>query len=118
MGANPTGADKGEELMFYDRAGAPIDRATFQEHFADSAYRFLRRETVSRPGGVGQLEVVTAWLGLDQSLGDADRPLIFGTVALELEGDSTPWEEREFWAATEAEALAQHADLTTRLSNR
>ena len=117
MGANQTRADKGEEPMFYDRAGVPIDLGTFQEHFADDNYRFLRRETVARPGGVGHLEVVTAWLGLDQTLGDAERPLIFGTVALDLEGDSAPWEEREFWAATEAEALAQHADLTTRISN-
>lgn len=102
--------------MFYDRAGLSIDLGTFQEHFADDNYRFLRRETVARPGGVGYLEVVTAWLGLDQSLGEADRPLIFGTVALDLERDSALWEALELWAATEADALAQHADLTDRLS--
>lgn len=55
-------------------------------------------------------------IGLDQSLGDADRTLIFGTVALDLERDSALWEGRELWAATEAGALAQHADLTQRLS--
>lgn len=116
MGTTQTGGDKDAEPTFYDRAGMPIDLGTFREHFADENYRFLRRETVARPGGVGHLEVVTAWLGLDQSLGDADRPLIFGTVALDLERDSALWDGGEQWAATEADALTQHADLTRRLS--
>ena len=118
MGSNPAAAGKDDsdvEPMFYDRSGTPIGLDTFTEHFADDTYRFLRRDTVTRPGGE-RLEVVTAWLGVDQSMGEADRPLIFGTVALDLERDSTLWENRELWTATEADATAQHAELVERLS--
>jgi hypothetical protein len=63
------------------------------------------------------LEVVTAWLGLDQRAGAGDpqdRPLIFGTVARHLvTGDLC--KRREWWAATEQEALKDHAQLLDRL---
>jgi hypothetical protein len=56
---------------------------------------------------------VTAWLGLDQRAGAGDprdRPLIFGTVTRHLvTGDL--FERREWWAATEQEALKSHAQL-------
>jgi hypothetical protein len=61
--------------------------------------------------------VVTAWLGIDQGpLGDEKRPLVFGTVALEQDRDSGLLEDREWFAATEEQALRNHAALVSRLS--
>ena len=99
-----------DQPIFYDRTGAPITLDRCVELYADPGYRFLRRETV------GSHEVVTAWLGTDQSLGDAPRPLIFGTVA--LDDDGARFEGQEWLAATEAEAEANHHRLVDRLRTR
>lgn len=76
MGTNPAAAGKDDsdvEPMFYDRSGTPIGLDTFTEHFADDTYRFLRRDTVTRPGGK-RPEVVTAWLGAARALGTRTGP--------------------------------------------
>jgi hypothetical protein len=95
-------------LAIYDRHGGPIDFATYRRLYADPEYRFLRRELVA---GV---EVVTAWLGLDQRQGISEPPMIFGTVAL-LEGSSL-FEGREWLAKDEADAWANHERLLARVS--
>ena len=95
------------EGMYFDRDGQSIDLATYVRLHSDPAYRFLRRERV------GRYEVVTAWLGADQSLGDDPSPAIFGTVALIDCGDEL-FEGREWWAPDEAAAMANHKRLVAR----
>lgn len=98
-----------DQPIFYDRTGAPItlDRCV-------ELYETLATDSCAET--VGRHEVVTAWLGTDQSLGDAPRPLIFGTVA--LDDDGARFERREWLAATEAEAEANHHRLVDRLRTR
>jgi hypothetical protein len=59
--------------------------------------------------------VVTAWIGIDQSLGDAHAPLIFGTAALMDPVQGRVWQSRQYYAATEDAALANHRMLERRL---
>lgn len=95
--------------MFWDRIGSAISLETFRQLRADLAYRFLAREDVKG------WEVVTAWLGMDQGTSELDGvpPLIFGTVALRRSatGKSQLWKDREWFAAAEDEALANHATV-------
>ncbi len=93
--------------QFYNRDGKPISNETALRYFSDDDYRILRRDTV------GDLEVVTAWLGADQDPASPGPPLIFGTVAITPDGAFL--DDREDWAATENEALANHEHLVTRL---
>ena len=97
------------EPTFLNREGQRVDLAAFLRLHADPNYRFLRRDQVAG------FEVVTAWLGLDQSLGEAAAPLIFGTIALAEDGAGPRFEGREWLSATEAEALANHEELIGRL---
>lgn len=91
---------------FFDRDGQPIDLARYVELHADPEYRVVARDAAD-----GR-EVVTVWLGIDHGpLADTAGPLIFGTVALEPDGQL--WQGRELFAATEAEARSQH-DLVRR----
>lgn len=89
------------ELRAYDRQGQRIDYSQYRRLHADLSYRILARDAV------GELEVVTAWLGLDQ--GDADRPWIFGTVTLSRQDPAV--DEQEIFSSAEAEALTTHAEV-------
>jgi hypothetical protein len=89
--------------IFAARDGRGITEEEVVALMGDESYRFLAREPV------GRWTVVTAWLGLDQSLGDAERPLIFGTAAIDYSGDL--FDDRELYAADEDEALRNHALL-------
>ena len=105
----------GGRPMFFGADGAPISLSAWSELFRDKSSKILARETV------GDVEVITAWLGTDQ--GDAtgsvqdEPPLIFGTI---------PWrastgeylDEREVFAATAAQARANHAALVAQLRAR
>lgn len=91
-------------IGIYDRQGRRISYSEFSRLREDLAYRFLARDKV------GDLEVVTAWLGMDQS--DADQPCIFGTVTLAPDGSLV--DEREIYASTEAEATAHYAEVLAR----
>ncbi|WP_460778753.1 hypothetical protein [Microlunatus antarcticus] len=75
--------------------------ARYVELHSDEEYRTVASDAV------GDRRVITAWLGIDHGpLGESDRPLIFGTVALEPNGQL--WQGRELLAATEPEALEHH----------
>lgn len=104
----PTSADG---PLFFDRSGEPIDLARYAELHSDLGYRILARDSVGREQ---PFEVVTAWLGMDQAFGDDSTPMIFGTVALDAEGQL--WQDQERLAATEAQALLNHRALVTELS--
>jgi hypothetical protein len=94
---------------FYDRHGQPIDLSTLLRLKADPDYRFLARDVV------GEVEVVTAWLGTDQLHADEpERPLIFGTVGLVRGRGSDLFENTEVFASTEAEALKNHRAVLDR----
>lgn len=96
--------------IFFDRDGNPIDLDTVLQHFADPEYRFLARTQVR------ELEVVTAWLGTNQDF-DRQPPLIFGTVALRTGDPEAAMESREYFAATQEEAMANHTWLVAALEN-
>lgn len=99
-------AEDDVSVLYFDRDGEPVSLERYLELHRDAGYRFLERTDV------GRLEVVTAWLGLDQGFGDGPDPLIFGTVALDREaGDGTLWEDREVFSATEAQAREAHGRL-------
>ncbi len=107
----------GSEPMFFDREGHPVDLSTYLRLYADPTYRFLARDTVPYARvdpRVGDLIVVTAWTGVDQALGDLDRPMIFGTAALTT-AEGSLFEEQEVWAPDVPSALANHAALLRRL---
>lgn len=86
--------------MFFGRDGQPLSMAAWIDRHKDSQYRFLGRERV------GDLEVITAWLGTDQ--GEEDTPLIFGTIVYDHAADTFD-NAREEFTATEAAALDAHA---------
>ena len=94
---------------YYDRTGTPFDLETLTRHLEDPDYRFLARTRV------GALEVVTAWLGIDQALDRAGAPLIFGTAILVDTDTGQLFDDREYLASTDEEAMAQHQAVTNRL---
>lgn len=89
------------DIGLYDRQGRRHPYSEFRRLREDHAYRFLARDKV------GNFEVVTAWLGMDQ--GDHDQAWIFGTVTLASNG--APVGEEELFASTEEEATANHAEV-------
>ena len=92
---------------FYDRAGTRVDYATWRRLRDDPGYRFVVRDRV------GDLEVVTAWLGRDQGpFADTEVPQIFGTVTRAADGALL--DEEELFAGTETEARANHAAVLGR----
>jgi hypothetical protein len=114
--------------MFFDRSGAPLTLRELIRLFSDPEYRFLARDVVPTPGG-REIEVVTAWLGIDQraGIGDTDaegegegedQPVIFGTVARDPTWTGGLIEGLEWWARTESEALINHRRLLARLSQQ
>lgn len=85
---------------YFDREGHPISWSRFRALASDARYKVLRRSEV------GDLSVVTAWLGGDQGFGFAnERPLIFGTIV--RRGDAY-LSESEIFAASEEQALVDH----------
>jgi hypothetical protein len=129
----PAGADRPTDAdldaltvgMFFDRDGVPVSLRETVRLFGNPAYRFLARDQVTIPGDT-VLEVLTAWLGIDQRAGTEDDagsmtaasgsgPVLFGTVALDLTGGGLRIKGREWFARTEAEALTNHARLLERL---
>lgn len=104
-------SNPGTSIAIYDRGGAPITVARYVELHSDEDYRIVASD------GVGDRRVITAWLGIDHGpLGDGDRPLIFGTVALEPDGQL--WQGRELLAATEPEALEHHQTVRQDLGDQ
>lgn len=87
---------------YFDREGRPLDLWQWAAMFEDGAARRVAEDDV---GGVW---VSTVWLGLDHSFGTSPRPLIFETMCF---GGPLDQEPRRY--ATEAEALAGHAEVVT-----
>ena len=94
--------DDPEFVEIYVRDGRRISVSEFTALRRDRTYRFLARDRWRA------VEVVTAWLGLDQGGGPDWPPMIFGTAV--VGGD------REIFAATESEARANHAALLSELA--
>jgi hypothetical protein len=93
--------------MFLDRQGQVVSIRRFGELFSDPAYKILDRTDVA------DLQVVTAWMGTNQGDHYNDPPLIFGTIVFTPSGfdDAT-----EHFAATETQALANHAAKVAQLA--
>lgn len=110
--STPTQPPASGRSRYYNRDGEPITPVEFERLHDDLQYRVLTRHQVTTPEG--EYHVLTVWLGSDQvPFSDEPRPLIFGTAA--TKGGGELFENREWWAATEAEALANHARLLERL---
>ena len=92
------------DIPLHDRRGRRIGYSEFRRLRSDPGYRFLARDRV------GEVEVVTAWLGMDQ--GEGDPPWIFGTVTLAPGGGLV--DDEEVFASTEAEAAANHVEVLNR----
>lgn len=109
---SPKHDDIPTRARFYDRDGQPISAAVFGRLREDPDYRFVARSKVT--GSHGQYQVLTVWFGTDQGpFADQAGPLIFGTAAPTADGEL--FEDREWWAPTETEALTNHARLLQRL---
>lgn len=72
------------------------------------------RPSASTSDGPRRAFIVVTALGMDQGFGDGPAPMIFGTVALDEEGE--PWQGQERVAASEARALDNHRTLNAELS--
>ena len=114
-GSGGTQPHDASTVVFYDRDGHAIELPTLLRLLADPAYRFLARDLVATPAG--DIAVVTAWLGIDQRTSPeaGERALIFGTAAVLTDRDDALLEDREWLAATEEDALRNHADLLHRV---
>jgi hypothetical protein len=85
---------------YFDRQGQPITWSRWSELFSDTDYKIVRRTPV------GDLIVVTAWLGSDHGFGWNTVPaMIFGTI---VQKSITFEDSSEIFAATEDEALVNH----------
>lgn len=89
-------------MTMYDRAGEPIDTATWTDHACDDDYCTIARDTI------GDVLVSTVWLGLDYSGFDSGPPVIFETMVF-------PEGERRRYA-TETEAVAGHEAIVRQLT--
>jgi hypothetical protein len=95
--------------LFYDRAGQPMTLREYAEKFSDLGYRILAQDTA---GGV---EVITAWLGIDQGSGLGEEPLLmFGTL---VKDPGDPDGRSEYFSASESEARATHARVRAGLAD-
>ena len=97
--------------MFFDAGGEPISLAEWSQLLGDRQYRELARTRV------GDFEVITVWLGIDQSdggrglgVGRTDPPLIFGTIGYNMTTKEY-LDHLEVFAATAEQALVNHAKL-------
>ena len=88
---------------YYDRRGNRLTLTQWCGRMKDDAYR---RVAFDRVGGA---EVSTVWLGLDHGWGGGP-PLIFETMV--FGGDENEWQARY---ATEADAMAGHAEVVRKL---
>lgn len=86
---------------YYDKQGNPIDRDEVLRLWSDPDYRFVAVDTL--PNGV---KVSTVWTGIDYSLYDDVKPLIFETMIFGGERDTYAWRY-----TTEAEALEGHRQV-------
>lgn len=94
---------------WYDRSGRPIDMATADGLLGDRAYSRIGLTEVTSTSDHDVHRVSTVWLGLDHQLDDGP-PLIFETMVF----TNGAWDERLCRRyATEAEALAGHAETVT-----
>src|SRR3954451_23783050 len=86
--------------MFFDRHERALGPSTYQRLFAHPAYRFLARDHLGCPAG--EVEVVTAWLGIDQRpLPDAREPTsTFGTAVILTDRNDALVEDPEWWAGS------------------
>lgn len=104
-----TGPYSTDAVSIYDRTGTPITLTRYIELHGDEMYRIVGSDAV------GDRRVVTAWLGIDHGpLGDSSVPLIFGTVALDPDGQL--WQGQELLASTEEEARRHHEAVLKQLS--
>jgi hypothetical protein len=83
---------------YYDRQGTPM---TLDEWVYEHSGEYKRVALDER----GDVRVSTVWLGLDHNWGSGP-PLIFETMVFGGDHDEEQWR----WA-TEAEALAGHAEI-------
>jgi len=98
--------------LYFDADGTAISARTWAGLFSDPSYKILARVQV------GDLEVITVWMGTDQGCGAVpvadDPPLIFGTIAWRASTNKY-LDDLEVFAATAEQALANHAALAARL---
>lgn len=102
---------EGSSLVFFDAGGGPISLAEWSQLLGDRQYRELARTRV------GDFEVITVWLGIDQSdggrglgVGRTGPPLIFGTIGYNMTTEEY-LDHLEVFAATAEQALVNHAKL-------
>lgn len=96
------------EVGFYDKAGEAISFKELMRLYADSDYRFVAHTRA------GDLDVVTAWIGVDQDIAHP-QPLIFGTAVIKNFAQSDQELVTEELAPTEEQAQANHLALVARL---
>lgn len=96
-------------ILYYDRAGQPIDAERISQLLVDHEYRRVAETTV------GPYWVSTIWLGVDHGFpltgpGRPRKPVIFETMVFAPDGDA-PWADidcRRY--CTEDEARAGHEE--------
>ena len=99
--------------LWYGRDGQPITVQEWEESFRDNS---VAKTTLNIPGHDTTVLISTVWLGLDHSLGNSERPLIFESMCFFSEDGDYDWlgELCERYS-TEAEALAGHEAMVNRV---
>lgn len=87
-------------IAYYDRQQNPITTDQYLHLFERRDYRVVVQDRM------GDIDVITSWLGMDQGGGfPGEPPLIFGTILYDCV--SKEYHSEEF-SATETDALELH----------
>lgn len=105
-------------IDWYDRDGAPINAARFEEiQKSMPDYKRVGGTVISsRTDPSIRLWVSTVWLGLDHSLYPGSKPVIFETMVFEHGSQGIERDTRRYH--TEAEALAGHQEMVKETMQR
>jgi hypothetical protein len=96
--------------LYFDQQGEPLDAESYLALRAEESYRVVAQEQV------GDVYVITSWLGTDQGpVAPGGPPLIFGSAAVVPGSDGGLLDDTELLAATLDQALANQRRLVDRV---
>jgi hypothetical protein len=95
-------------IMYFDRAGNPIDLLDWAKKMESQEYRYVAQEYI------GQYWVSTVWLGLNYNWGP--EPIgIFETMVFCKAGEPDVWDQEQWRTNSIGRAMKLHLSLTWHL---